>query len=220
MAPFCSSGSFYTVQSGDGCWAIANANAGATSKGGRERRVLVIYEAGEIYCFPSSSFIADQLYAANPGLGGACLLAIGESLCLPNSVKTTTTTTPTITTTTSTSTTSTIHSPIANVNCTATYTVVGGDSCWNILYLKLHSFISQDNFYSWNGGSDAFCSSLSVGQELCVGPVAPFCASGQYHTVQSGEGCYSIGNEDDASSSKRIKRCLFLFYYYECLTCI
>lgn len=118
------------------------------------------------------------MVAVNGGIDSACdNIQPGQSICLP------------------------VATGVGN--CTAMYTVQAGDGCWTLLTQTFNSFISQKDFYAWNGdGNGAFCDNLSVGQNLCIGPVQPFCKSGQYYTVQSGDGCLSIGNANAGASSK------------------
>ncbi len=144
------------------------------------------------------------MYDANPGLGGECNLAVGQSLCLPIGSKPTNTAATLYPSSTSSSTSAPSSTPTSdyNTDCTAKYTVEAGDTCTDIVQKSLHSFISLSDLSKWNGGDLSFCESISVGDEICVGPEEPYCDSEQYYEVQPGDGCWAIANSDGGATSK------------------
>jgi hypothetical protein len=105
------------------------------------------------------------------------------------------------TTKTQASATSTPTSVYDDANCKAKYTVKAGDTCTDIVEKSLHSFISLSDLSNWNGGDLSFCESISVGDEICVGPEEPYCESDQYYEVQPGDGCWAIANSDGGATS-------------------
>ncbi|KAL7628067.1 hypothetical protein AAE478_002263 [Parahypoxylon ruwenzoriense] len=52
-------------------------------------------------------------------------------------------------------------------NCTATYTVVPGDRCIDII-AKLGSTFTLAQFYEWNPQVNSYCTNLYPGQQVCV----------------------------------------------------
>ncbi|KAI1410852.1 carbohydrate-binding module family 50 protein [Hypoxylon sp. FL1857] len=87
--------------------------------------------------------------------------------------------------------------------CTATYTVVSGDTCLGIVNKQGNTF-TLDQFYSWNPEVSSSCSNLFPGEVVCVGvaaaptgcaaPTQPGIAANckSCYTVVSGDTCLSI----------------------------
>lgn len=193
---------FYLVQSGDGCWAIAN----------------------------NHSISLDDFYAWNPAVGDDCsTLQPDYYVCVGViSSSSSSSSTPTITTTTSTTTSSTgngVTTPTPTqdgmtTSCTKFYLVQSGDGCYD---LAQSEGIALSDFYAWNPAVKDDCSGLQANVYVCVGvssssttttttPPPSTTSSGNgvatpspiqngmttscgtFYLVQSGDGCWAIAN--------------------------
>lgn len=76
-----------------------------------------------------------------------------------------------------------------------------GDSCWSIATERCN--IKLEDFYRYNGGSNAFCNNLGVGDYVCctagdkpnMDPAPNPDGSCKYVQVQAGDSCWSIANQ-------------------------
>lgn len=129
---------FYLVQSGDGCSAIATA-----------------------YGISLATF-----YSWNPAVGTSCAsLDVGDYVCVAIVGQTVTTTTSTTSTPTNGISTPTPIQTGMVSNCNSFYLVKSGDSCYDI---SAEYGIALTQFYAWNPAVGSSCSSLDIGDWVCV----------------------------------------------------
>ncbi|KAI3336889.1 carbohydrate-binding module family 50 protein [Xylariaceae sp. AK1471] len=138
--------SFYYVESGDTCDAIA-----------------------EKY-----SITLTQFYAWNPAVGSSCAyLGLNDYVCVSTLDATSTMTTKTLSSTTKPgngiSTPMPVQTGIVS-NCNLFYEVRSGDICGDIAAAY---GISLENFYAWNPAVGSSCSTLIAGDYVCVGTTTP-----------------------------------------------
>ncbi|KAF7305678.1 hypothetical protein HMN09_00821500 [Mycena chlorophos] len=108
------------------------------------------------------------LHALNPGINSECTnLQIGEVLC--------------------------ISTNSTSLSCGTTYTVVGGDTCFEI---ENKEGISDSTLHSLNPSINSDCTNLEVGEVLCI---ALTC--GNKYTVQSGDSCSEIETKENITDA-------------------
>ncbi|OTA57722.1 carbohydrate-binding module family 50 protein [Hypoxylon sp. EC38] len=88
--------------------------------------------------------------------------------------------------------------------CSATYTVVSGDTCLGIIN-KLGNTITLDQFYTWNPQVSSGCGNLYPGEQVCVGVTTPPPPTGCPAPTQSGiapncRSCYTVVSGDTCLS--------------------
>ncbi|KEY64329.1 hypothetical protein S7711_09874, partial [Stachybotrys chartarum IBT 7711] len=198
-APTCA-GEEYTIQAGDTCQSISEANEVGTAwmllDNGLQAFCANFPEEGEKICIVNQCHTyviqADdtcqgiaaangismvQLYTWNPVLGVSCIrmsLSVGHTVCLtPHDDEDYATVTRTTTTPTPAPTAAPVPSNIAsgtNENCAEYYTVQVGNYCNQII---MSYSISLQDFLFLNSGLNAECTNLFAEEAYCVRPVGP-----------------------------------------------
>lgn len=132
-------GTFYKVQSGDGCWAIADANG----------------------------ITLDKFYLWNPAVKTDCTgLQADVYVCIGLTVSPTTAPTPGPTTTAGSVATPSPVQDGMTANCSKFYFVQPGDGCWAIAD---ENGILLGDFYSWNPFVKTDCTGLQANVYVCIG---------------------------------------------------
>ncbi|WYZ35351.1 hypothetical protein EsH8_I_001627 [Colletotrichum jinshuiense] len=130
---------FYKVQSGDGCWAIADANG----------------------------ITLDKFYLWNPAVKTDCTgLQADVYVCIGLTVSPTTAPTPGPTTTAGSVATPAPVQDGMTANCAKFYFVQPGDGCWAIAD---ENGILLGDFYSWNPSVKTDCTGLQANVYVCIG---------------------------------------------------
>ncbi|KAI1120091.1 hypothetical protein F5Y10DRAFT_290335 [Nemania abortiva] len=132
---------FYLVKSGDTCSTIA----------------------------PMYGITLEQFYAWNPAVGSTCaFLGLNDYVCVGTLNATSTTTTTSVTTTkpgNGISTPMPVQTGIVD-NCNRFYQVQSGDICSTIVAAY---GISLQDFYAWNPAVGSTCTTLVLGDYVCIG---------------------------------------------------